>query len=167
MNNEFESTPALTNDQVISTLNGLIETCKNGEEGFKNASENIKEDANLQTLFREYSEQRSRFANELISQVTSLGGEPSTDSTIAGALHRGWIDVKAAFTGGDAGAILGECERGEDIAKDGYRDALKQALPTEIADVIRNQYNSILEAHQKIKALRDNAGNQSTSAVAS
>src|SRR4029078_8704180 len=48
----------------ISTLNGLIETLKDGQEGFRQASEAVK-DCQLKMLFGEYSLQRAKFAGEL------------------------------------------------------------------------------------------------------
>src|SRR5881392_4121367 len=92
--------------EVISTINNLIETLKDGQEGFKQAAEGVK-DPQLKSLFNEYSQQRSRFATELQSQARSLGEpQPETCSTAAGALHRAWIHLKSALTRGDDHAIL-------------------------------------------------------------
>ena len=93
--------------ETSSALNDLIETLRDGQEGFKQASEAVK-DPQLKSLFIEYSQQRSGFATALQSQVQSLGNEPETSSAI-GALHRGWINLKSAVTGGDDHAILAEC----------------------------------------------------------
>ena len=38
-------------------------------------------------------------------------------SSISGALHRRWVDIKGVITGKDDEAILNECERGEDVAE--------------------------------------------------
>ena len=79
--------------EIISTINNLIETLKDGQEGFKQAAEGVK-DPQLKSLFNEYSQQRSRFATELQSQARSLGEpQPETSSTAAGALHRAWINL--------------------------------------------------------------------------
>jgi len=92
----------------------LIETLKDGQEGFKKAAESVK-DLQLKSLFHEYSRQRSRFASELQSQAQSLGElERQTGGSAAGALHRAWINLKSAVTSGDDHAILAECERGKD-----------------------------------------------------
>src|SRR5688572_16683857 len=119
---------AIDNDNVISTLNGLIETCKDGQQGFKTAAEGIK-DSSVKSLFVEYSQQRAQFAGELQSEVRNLGGDPENTGSVAAALHRGWIDIKSAVTGKDEHAILSECERGEDSAVNTYQDALKERLP--------------------------------------
>ncbi len=147
------STP-VSNESVISTLNGLIETCKDGQDGFKTAAEGI-ERSELKTVFYEFSQQRSEFTGVLQGLVKSLGGDPESSGTIAAAVHRGWIDIKSLVTGKDEEAILNECERGEDYAKDAYTDALKGNLPANIADVLRQQSQAILAAHNKIKGLRN------------
>jgi len=99
-----------------TVLNNLIETLKDGQEGFKQAAEGIS-DPKLKSLFRDYSQQRSRFATALQSEARRHGEtEPETSSSATGALHRGWINLKSAITGGDEHAILAECERGEDSA---------------------------------------------------
>src|SRR5436190_298889 len=125
-----------SNDDVISMLNGLIETCRDGQEGFKEAAEAVKH-SDLKTMFYEYSQQRAEFAGVLQGLVRSLGGDPETEGSFSGALHRGWIDLKSAITGEDDEAILNECERGEDSAKSAYADALKTNLPSNVDDIVR------------------------------
>src|SRR5437773_1456059 len=121
--------------EVISTINNLIETLKDGQEGFKQAAEGVKE-PQLKSLFNDYSQQRSRFATELQSQARSLGEpEPETSSTAAGALHRSWINLKSAVTRGDDHAILAECERGEDSAVEEYKKAIDHNLSVPVRDV--------------------------------
>src|SRR3954449_3517191 len=66
--------------EIISTINSLIETLKDGQEGFKQAAEAVK-DTSLKSLFNEFSLQRAKFAGELQSEVVSLGEpEPEKDS---------------------------------------------------------------------------------------
>jgi len=156
----FDSTTA-SNDDVISTLNGLIETCKDGQNGFKEAAEGV-ERSDLKSLFYEFSQQRAQFAGELQSLVQTLGGDPENSGSVAAAIHRGWINIKSAVTGKDDGAILNECERGEDSAKNTYRDALKEPLPANVMETVQTQYTAVQSAHDRIKALRDAANNDTT-----
>ncbi len=161
---EFSSRTTLSNDEVISTLNGLIETCKDGQEGFKVAAEGV-ERSDLKTLFYEFAQQRSQFTGELQTLVQSLGGDPENSGSIAGTLHRGWINIKSAVTGKDEASILNECERGEDSAKAAYKSALENALPAHVLDTVQTQYTSIQTAHDRVKALRDSANNSSSAAT--
>lgn len=156
----------MANDNAISTLNNLIETCKDGQEGFQQAAEGVQ-DSSLKTVFYEYSQQRAQFVGELQGLVRELGGDPETSSSLAGAIHRGWINIKSAVTGQDDAAILNECERGEDVAKNAYKDAIAADLPASAAEVVQRQATAVQEAHDRVKALRNAANNDSSSTATS
>ncbi len=143
---------ATDNDDVISTLNNLIETCKDGQNGFQTASEGVK-NSELKTLFLGYSQQRAQFAGELQAEVRRLGGDPEDTGSVAASLHRGWIDIKSAVTGEDEGAVIAECERGEDSAVRNYKDALEQNLPENIRSIVQSQYTQVQEAHDRVRSL--------------
>lgn len=151
----------MANDDVISTLNGLIETCKDGQNGFKVAAEGV-ERSDLKSLFYECSQQRSQFAGELQSLVRELGGDPENTGTVSAVLHRGWINIKSAVTGKDEQAVLNECERGEDIAVNAYKKALDETLPANVNTTVQNQYNTVQATHDKVRDLRDSANAATT-----
>ena len=136
----------------ITVLNDLIETCKDGEEGFKQAAEGVK-DAQLRALFLQYSQQRAQFASELRALVSRLGGKAEQSGSVAGAVHRGWINIKSAVTGKDEDAIIAECERGEDVAKADYEKALTSGLPADVVTVVQRQAKEVKEAHDRIRAM--------------
>src|SRR5205809_5014872 len=145
--------------ETISTINGLIETLKDGEKGFKEAADAVK-DPQLKNLFREYSQQRSRFANELQSQAQALGeSKPETTSSAAGAIHRAWINLKSAVTSGDDKSILSECERGEDSAVHEYEEAIQDGLAGAAREIVSRQFVEIKSAHDRVRQLRDSAKN--------
>lgn len=146
--------------EIISTINGLIETLKDGQEGFRQASEAVK-DSQLKTLLSEYSLQRSKFAGELQNEAISMGEHnPENTSSTAGAMHRAWINLKSAITSQDEHAILAECERGEDSAVAEYKKAMEEKeLSSPIRETISRQYTDVKSAHDRIRALRDAAKN--------
>jgi uncharacterized protein (TIGR02284 family) len=136
-------------------IDSLIETLKDGQEGFKQAAEGVS-DPKLKSLFLDYSEQRSRFAVALQSEARRHGeSDPETSSSAAGALHRGWINLKSAITGGDEHTILAECERGEDSAVEEYKKALEDGLSPAAQELVTRQFAEIKAAHDRIKSLRD------------
>ncbi len=141
-------------DTTVDILNDLIQICKDGQDGFRDASENVR-DTELKTLFSQYSLQRSKFAGELQQHVTRLGENPEKQSSVASAIHRGWIDLKSAFTKGTDHAVLAECERGEDHAVAAYKDALEEELPANIRTDIEAQYASVQAAHDEVRDRRD------------
>jgi uncharacterized protein (TIGR02284 family) len=145
----------MKNEKTV--LNDLIETLKDGQEGFKQAAEAVN-DPKLKSLFRDYSQQRSRFAAALQSEARRDGEtEPETSSSAAGALHRGWINLKSAITGGEEHTILAECERGEDSAVEEYKKALEDGLTPSAQELVSRQFAEIKAAHDRIKSLRDSA----------
>ena len=143
--------------EIISTINNLIATLKDGEKGFKEAADSV-EDPQLKSLFTGYSEQRARFASELQTQAGSVGeAEPETAGSAAGAMHRGWINLKSAITSKDPAAILAECERGEDSAVQEFEKAMRNDLPSPVRDIVSRQYREVKSAHDRIRNLRDAA----------
>ena len=144
--------------EIISTINDLIETLKDGQKGFREASEAVK-DSQLKTLFNEYSLQRSKFAGELQNEAITLGEhDPQDSSSTAGAMHRAWINLKSAITSQDDHAILAECERGEDSAVNEYTKAMEaEELSAPIREAISRQYTDVKGAHDRVRELRDAA----------
>jgi uncharacterized protein (TIGR02284 family) len=139
-------------DAISSTLNQLIQTCKDGEKGFELAAQAVT-DPNLRHLLESYSQQRSEFAAELELEVHRLARDPPSTGHAAAALHRGWMDLKAALSGSDEGVIIAECERGEDVAVKAYGEALAATLPPDLRAVVERQSIKIQEAHDQIRSL--------------
>ena len=143
---------------TISALNELIETLKDGEFGYQQAAEEAR-DSDLKTLCQRYSQQRHEFAKVLQKHAFELGDDkPETSSSVSGSLHRGWIGLKAALSTQDRHAILAECERGEDVAKKAFSDALAGgALDPAARSMVQEQQTAILAAHDIVKKMRDEA----------
>jgi uncharacterized protein (TIGR02284 family) len=145
----------MDNDKAISTLNNLIETLRDGQEGFKEAAENAKS-PDLKSLFNEVSLERAQMVGELQQEVRALGDDPENTGSTAGALHRVWIDIKGSLAGRDDQSILNEVERGEDSAVKAYQDALKDtSLPANLRTLIERQFTSIKQVHDRVKRMRD------------
>lgn len=142
------------NNDAVSTLNSLIETCKDGEKGFKEAAEGLKS-ADIKATFLEYSRERAQMAAELQAEVRRLGGDPDTGGSMSSTIHRGWMDLKSAITGQDDHAIVSEAERGEDVAKAAYESALNEALPASAQTLVQQQAAKVRRVHDAVRDLRD------------
>jgi uncharacterized protein (TIGR02284 family) len=153
---EYEKGAIMPNEinDIRSTLNGLIETLKDGEEGFRLSAAKAV-DPTLRAQFQSLASQRASFASELQAEVAATGGEPAVKGSTSGAIHRGWVGLKTALTGKDDHAILVEAERGEDSAVKNYRSALGKDLPGGLRDVVDRQYRQVMIAHDQVRALRD------------
>lgn len=144
----------MQNDQAVSTLNDLIETCKDGELGFKAAADGVT-NPQMRSTFLEYSRQRAEMARALQEEVRRLGGDPEKSGSVGGTMHRGWLDIKSVVTGKNDHAIAAEAERGEDVAKNAYEKALTLSLPASAQTLVQQQANKVREAHDRVRALRD------------
>jgi uncharacterized protein (TIGR02284 family) len=144
----------LDNDKTISTLNSLIEITNDGHKGFSNAAEHAKS-PDLKALFASYATSCRSGARELESLVVGLGGKPKDGGTFGGTFRRGLTDVKAATSSHTDHAILEEVEKGEDVAKKAYADALKEDLPANVRMVITKQNAEVIAHHDKVRDLRD------------
>jgi uncharacterized protein (TIGR02284 family) len=142
------------NDDVINTLNELIETSRDGEYGFKACAEHTTT-TDLKTLFRKRAEQCRDCAAELRGHVLRLGGEPVTSGSGGGALHRGWVAVRGTLSGYSDRAMLEECERGEEAAVARYRKALKTSMPSDVHTLVQQQLEGAQTSHGQIKTLHD------------
>ncbi len=142
-----------TNDEAVSVLNDLIETCKDGINGFQTAADAVS-DPRAKTLFTSRAQAIEKASAELSAQVRQLGGDPEKTGSVAGAVHRGWINIKSVVTGKDDGAIVAECERGEDVAVKSYKDALDKNLPSQVRSIVEQQYRGAVANHDAMRALK-------------
>ena len=143
-------------NNAISVLEELIQTCKDGQKGYQEAASKVKR-SDLKTFFNEQSLERSRFAGELEAELIRLGKpDKKVSGSVVASLHRAWIDTKVGLGGGDK-TILEWLENGEDTAKDAYQKAVTADLPEDIAQIVRRQAASVQAAHDKVKSLRDMA----------
>jgi uncharacterized protein (TIGR02284 family) len=143
-------------NDVISTLNDLIETCKDGEEGFLSCANNVKNPA-LKSFLEEKAQRCATGARQLRDKVRELGGDPERSGSTAGAMHRAWVNIKSSVTGMDDQAILAECERGEDVAKRAYEKALQADLPADIRMLVETQYREVKANHDRVRDMRNAA----------
>jgi len=144
----------MNNQDVIATMNSLLETTKDGAKGFRTCAKDIKK-GSLTPVFEASAQRCDAGAAELEAQIRKLGGEPAMSGSVSGTLHRRWTDIMSSITGMEEHAVLEECERGEDAAMRNYEAALKEDLPADIEAIVRRQYAGVKENHDRIHALRD------------
>ncbi len=144
----------MTNDETLKILDDLIQTARDGSEGYRLSADAV-EDADLSAIFSTFSSQRDAFVSELQGLATGFGGDPTDSSTVAGTLHRGWINLTHAISSNDRAAVLAECQRGDEHAVESYEDAIGTPLPESVQQILRLQLTSIREALEKITSLAD------------
>ncbi|MGJ7512131.1 ferritin-like domain-containing protein [Variovorax sp. GT1P44] len=146
----------LSNDDVVDVLNDLLENTRDGEYGFRTCAEQV-ETAAAKQLFASRAEGCRQAGEELIRLIEAYGGEPASGGTAAGAMHRGWVQVKGTVGADSELSMLESCERGEDSAIARYRKALKQSLPSDVRAVVQSQADGAQRNHDQIRDLRNAA----------
>ncbi len=142
-------------DKNVDVLNELIEVSRDGEQGFLKAAEDAT-NPELKELFTSRATEIGAAIRELQSQVIALGGRPEEGGSVAGALHRGWVSLRSAVANRTDLSILEECERGEDVAKKKYADALQHDdLSFEVRALVERQYHGVLRNHDLVRDLRN------------
>ena len=149
----IEKQMALTREEVVEVLNGLLETCQDGVDGYRTAAGCVGDQWVSAALLACIAgiEQAQQ---ELRAEVQRFGGNPEIHGTVEGALHRGWINLKSAGYGKDVGAVLDECERGEEDAARRYEMALDAKLPREIRTMATRQRFGVLHNLERVRVLR-------------
>jgi len=148
MNNENTE----VRNSSVDVLNHLIEINYDGREGYRTAAEAV-DNEDYRALFEEYAGQRARFINELNALVSHFGSEPAAEGNLGGLFRRAWIDIKAAVTAGDPGAVMAECDRSEETALQAYQEAMAADLAEEVKEVVRRQMSAVRLAHERVHAL--------------
>lgn len=146
----------IENSEVVSVLNDLLENARDGEYGFRTCAEQV-ETSNVKQLFAERAAGCAQAGRELEALIVQYGGEPASGGTAAGALHRGWVQIKGAVGADSELSILESCERGEDSGIARYRKALKQELPADVRAVVEQQAAGAQRNHDQIRDLRNAA----------
>ncbi|KAA6431946.1 PA2169 family four-helix-bundle protein [Rufibacter glacialis] len=149
-------------DKALNTLNDLVETARDGQKGYETAAGAV-DNPSVKAELERFAQQRAIFVSELESKAQQLGGSTRNTTTLegaalqaAGAVHRGWINLKAAVGANDSKAILGECETGDEAALKAYDAALhEQGLPVDLKTVVQRQYQEIQAAKQTITSLKE------------
>lgn len=134
----------------------LVETLKDGERGFASAAEKLRDSdrAEWATTLQRLSEQRAGFHRDIVDLGHDYGDNVDESGTATAALHRGWISLKDALTGDDAGSVLGAAETGEDHAVSEYEKALQANLSDGFRDVVTRQHAAVTAARDEVKALK-------------
>jgi len=135
----------------------LVETLKDGRDGFTAAAERLRgsDEPKLAATMQRLAEQRAQFAGEIVAMGHDYGDDVDESGSAAGALHRGWLKVKDAVTGDDAGSVLGAAVTGEDHAVSEYEKALGEDLSDGFRSVLQRQHASVVAARDEVSQLQD------------
>ena len=143
----------MSTDEKIAK--NLIQTLENGKLGFEAAAEKLDtERPDVAASFRTFAQERGTMSTELASIAAAYGDDIEQRSTVAGALHRGWIAVKDALTSDDATAVINAAETGEAHAVGEYEEAVADTdVSPEFRVILTRQLASVQAASAYVRGL--------------
>ena len=146
-----------TTTATAEVLNDLVQINNDRIEGYEKARKELTDqDSDLKSLFLNMIEESHKYKLALATEIEVLGEEVEKGTTNSGKIYRGWMDVKALFTGHDRKTVLNNCEFGEDAAQKAYKMALaEEGISAELRSLITEQKAQLRVSHDEIKALRD------------
>lgn len=131
---------------IVDTLNDLIATCRDSQEGFAKAAKGVHSD-NLRNRFIGIARQRADFADELVEHVRKAGGRPAASGHLSGIQHRGWRELEESIRPKDDASFVVECVEGEENTLRHYEHALtRDDLPVATRPVVERQRLAVQEA---------------------
>ena len=73
----------------------LVETLKDGEQGFTSAAEKLRDSDRSEwaSTLQRLAQQRKDFGREIVELGHEYGDDVDESGTVAAAVHRGWISL--------------------------------------------------------------------------
>ena len=136
----------------VTILNDLVTICNDAEKGFRDAAQEVR-DKSIQELLLAHARQMGQFGKELEAHVVRLGGEPSHHGSVAGTLHRSWMDFRSVLNLHDTKLVLTECERGENAIISHYENAMEKPLPQDVKEILEKQFVEILVTRNHLREI--------------
>lgn len=145
------------NNPTVSTLNDLLQITNDRIEGFNKVEDKVWEKyPNLKSDYNNMVDQSQKMRLELKSLISERNGDADDSTTVAGGLHRTWIDVKNAFSSDNAESTLENVTFGENAAIEAYEKALDSGdLCPESSRVVKDQLHSLKASYEKFKNLEN------------
>jgi len=137
---------------TIKTLNNLLTRNYDAEKGFDLAAEST-DNAVLKDYFKKNSKMHYKFGHELKEEIINHGGEIDKGSSLSGDLHRTWLNMKTAVSSNTDEALLEECERGQTLAQNDYKNAVDEVSSQELTAKLANHKAEIVDVVAELKTL--------------
>jgi uncharacterized protein (TIGR02284 family) len=138
--------------EIVDTLNDLIATCRDSEEGFGKAAKGCHSDA-LRNRFIGIARRRADFAGELAEHVRKLGAAPAASAHESGLLHAGWRELEESIRPKDDTSFIVECLEGEENTLRHYETALTRDLPVAVRPVVESQRLAVQETLLELRSI--------------
>lgn len=131
--------------EPISVLDHLLVLCTDGAAGYRKAASLVTNER-VRHLLEDNAILREEVASVIGYTLAGLGHPRAEHGSLAGALHRRWIDTIALVEPGDTGALLRACALGERETIAAFSSALGCTLPDDVRGAVQSQLGRVLAA---------------------
>lgn len=111
-------------DRNVKVLNSVTKTLIDSCKGYEKCAEVSDDSYRLQSEFSRRQNERKQLVHDFQNQVRTLGGEPETDGSMAGAVHRGFTRFSSVFRD-DETAAISALDDGEEFLAEKIEDKLE------------------------------------------
>lgn len=145
----------MNNDKTISVLNDLLNITNDRIAGFAKVEDKVWETrSNLKLAYDDMVSRSTDMKNDLINLISQKGGEADNSTSVSGAFHRAWIDVKNTFASDKEESTLENVVFGEKAAIVAYQDALDSGdLCPESTSLVLDQLHHLKSSYAKFETL--------------
>lgn len=142
--------------ETTNVLNDLLQITNDRIRGFEKVEGKVWENySGLKGEYEKMISQSKMMKVEIINLITERGGDPNDSTTVAGNLHRTWIDIKNSLpTSNKDMETLENVVFGEKNAIEAYEEALKNGnLDNDSHKVISDQLNSLKISYEQFSEI--------------
>lgn len=145
----------MNNDKTISVLNDLLNITNDRIAGFAKVADKVWDNySELRPAYDDMVAESWDMKQDLIDLITAKGGDPDNTTSVSGAFHRAWIDVKNTFTKDKDESTLENVVFGEKAAIDAYNNALESGdLCPESKTLVLDQLHHLKASYAKFETL--------------
>lgn len=147
----------MKNEQIVSVLNDLLHITNDRIEGFEKVEGKIWEAyPDIKDDYDRMISQSKVMKNELNNLITEINGQPQDSTSVAGSLHRTWIDIKNSFMSANVKSTLGNVVFGEKAAIKAYEDALNSGnLYGRSLEVVTEHLRKLKESFHQFQKIQE------------
>ncbi len=144
------------NKDTVQGLKRLVRMNHDAAKGFADAADRV-EDSGCAGVFRIASDERTRFADELMSALEISDEDVPEGGSALGLFHRCWLNARGALNGGDEEVVLTETARGESALADAYEDVLVDTAGSPLNSTLLRHIASVRATRDSLETLKETA----------
>ena len=147
----------MENTVEIVVLNELLQITNDRLEGFKNVdTKMISSYPKLSDVYERMVTQAAQMRTDLAGIIKEKGGEVNNTTSVAGSLHRTWIDLKNSLSANRDEATLESVVFGESAAMNAYEKVLqREDLSADSYRIVKDQFDIIRDSVDKFQYLKE------------